>query len=882
MWKTGVTSVSFRQHTPQQIIAAAAAAGLDGIEWGADVHVPAGDLATAEQVRQLTQAAGLEVLSYGGYYRLGTSDRQELEALLASAAVLGVKDVRIWGGSKNSGDCTPEEWQALVAAAQQAALLAQERGMTLSLECHNLTVTDDWQAAQRFLQQVDSSALRMYWQPNQLKSEEYDLAAARALAPCVTNVHVFSWLEDRRLPLNAYNERWEKYFTALESGLSEQRDHAFILEFMPDDQLETLPKEAKVLNDWLLHRGRRPRPQSDCLPLLPYPRTLRRRGEDLPFAADGVLQLDDGALYTAVRPALRRRLKALTVTVGYCPAPTVRLQADAALPTEGYRLSVQADAAGMAAVTVAYAAPVGAFYALQTLEQLLTAGQGRLPQVEVEDAPDYPVRGYMLDVGRNRIPLRSELFSLVDKLAGWKINHLQLYMEGVPYAYPHYPEMWRGRELLTAEDILALDAYCKERFIELVPAQNNFGHMDVWLKERFRSLAECPDGFEFQGTKIPDPRCLNPFDPASLQLVNTLADDLLPCFSSEKYNICCDETLELGQGASKAACEADGMEAVYVDFVTKVCEVARTHGRRPMIWDDIIRHDPKQLQRLPKDVILLDWGYSAEEPIEANLQRLQQLGCTWYVCPGTGAWNCYLGSTDKMLANISRSARLGLQYGAVGLLNTDWGDAGHLQSISSGYAGIAYGAAMAWGVSQNEYLPLAHVLDVQLFEDAAGLMGDVALDAGRYNRYEGRSVGNVTQSMWLLFQQDPEAVRTVDAESFARVRSYLADIRARLERTRMQCAEAPRILAEYRWAIRLVDTIQLVGQAFQAQQRSEAERERALWQQLALEVPALEQEGRRVWQARSRQGWLEESMQQFRRLAQRAAERLSALSAEAQ
>ena len=189
---------------------------------------------------------------------------------------------------------------------------------------------------------------------------------------------------------------------------------------------------------------------------------------------------------------------------------------------------------------------------------------------------------------------------------------------------------------------------------------------------------------------------------------------------------------------------------------------------------------------------------------------------------------------------------------------------------------------MAWGVSQNEYLPLAHVLDVQLFEDAAGLMGDVALDAGRYNRYEGRSVGNVTQSMWLLFQQDPEAVRTVDAESFARVHSYLADIRARLERTRMQCAEAPRILAEYRWAIRLVDTIQLVGQAFQAQQHSEAERERALWQQLALEVPALEQEGRRVWQARSRQGWLEESMQQFRRLAQRAAERLSALSAAAQ
>ena len=64
--QTGIVSVTFRALAPEQVIALTKQAGLDGIEWGSDVHVPCGaGLRHAEHVGELTRAAGLSVLSLG-------------------------------------------------------------------------------------------------------------------------------------------------------------------------------------------------------------------------------------------------------------------------------------------------------------------------------------------------------------------------------------------------------------------------------------------------------------------------------------------------------------------------------------------------------------------------------------------------------------------------------------------------------------------------------------------------------------------------------------------------------------------------------------------------------------------------------------------------
>lgn len=42
-----------------------------------------------------------------------------------------------------------------------------------------------------------------------------------------------------------------------------------------------------------------------------------------------------------------------------------------------------------------------------------------------------------------------------------------------------------------------MDAHCRERFIELIPNQNSFGHLRAWLKHpEYLPLAEVSQGFD--------------------------------------------------------------------------------------------------------------------------------------------------------------------------------------------------------------------------------------------------------------------------------------------------------------------------------------------------------------------------------------------------
>ena len=246
MLRTGLVSISFRNLSPGEITDCTTTAGLSAIEWGADVHVPAGNVNTAGNVRELTRAAGLVVAAYGSYFRAGCSDDPagELTAVLDCASELGARIVRIWAGNKDSSELGSSEYNRLIEESRIAADMAALREITLSFECHNNTCTDDYRAALKLLERIGRDNVTMYFQPNQKKSEEYNLAAARALAPHTTNVHVFNWKNDKRYPLCGGVDLWRQYADVFRT---DGRDHAFLLEFMHDDQPASLPGEADAL-----------------------------------------------------------------------------------------------------------------------------------------------------------------------------------------------------------------------------------------------------------------------------------------------------------------------------------------------------------------------------------------------------------------------------------------------------------------------------------------------------------------------------------------------------------------------------------------------------------------------------------------------------------
>lgn len=246
--RPGLCSVTFRALAPERIVELAADAGLEAIEWGGDVHVPAGDVAAAEEIARLTADAGLAVASYGSYFRAGA--HEPLAPVLDSAEALGADRIRIWAGTIGSDAATDDDWRGTVDRLQAAAAEAEGRGISLALEFHSGTLADTAPTTLRLLDEVGSPALTTYWQPTVGASVDTVLEEYLALAAHTSAAHVFSWWpQQERLPLRARDALWTRFFAAAGSAAAPPRDA--LLEFVPGDDPALLAREAAALRDYL-------------------------------------------------------------------------------------------------------------------------------------------------------------------------------------------------------------------------------------------------------------------------------------------------------------------------------------------------------------------------------------------------------------------------------------------------------------------------------------------------------------------------------------------------------------------------------------------------------------------------------------------------------
>lgn len=239
--RAGLVSVSFRGHSPREILCAMKGAGLSYIEWGSDVHAPCHDPARLDELVALMKEFGVSCCSYGTYFRPGQTPISELEAYILAAKTLGTDVLRVWCGTKSGADMTPDEVAPLLADCRAAAEMAERHGVTLCTECHMGTFTERPEDALWLMQTVASPHFRTYWQPFQWREVEQNLAYLRNLAPYVTHLHVFQWKGAARYSLSEGTSEWQGYLALLD------KPHTLLLEFMPDDKLETLPAEARAL-----------------------------------------------------------------------------------------------------------------------------------------------------------------------------------------------------------------------------------------------------------------------------------------------------------------------------------------------------------------------------------------------------------------------------------------------------------------------------------------------------------------------------------------------------------------------------------------------------------------------------------------------------------
>lgn len=429
------------------------------------------------------------------------------------------------------------------------------------------------------------------------------------------------------------------------------------------------------------------------------------------------------------------------------------------LDTQAYELHI-----GPKEVKINYATPVGAYYAVVSLYHLKKQFAPAINCISIIDRPDLEIRGVMLDISRDKVPQLKTLMTLVDQLSLLKYNHLQLYVEGFSFGYPSFKEQWEGKETpITPEEIRELDAYCKERFIELVPNQNSLGHMQAWLEtDTYAHLAECPDGYEILPMRKMK-TTLDPTNEESIELVEQMMKDLLPNFSSNKFNANLDEPFELGHCNSASLAEEIGVGQVYLDFVLKVYELAQNESKEFWMWGDIINKHPDLLDQLPKDVTVLEWGYEQEHPYDINTRRIKEKGYEFLVCPGTSSWMTLTGRTDNMLGNIENAVLNGLKNGAKGMLLTDWGDMGHWQYLPISYPGFVYASAISWNSKTTRRLPLERYLNTHILNDNTQQLAKVILAMGRSYHFEETHLPNMSHN-FMAYQfgiTDPVMEKTI-------------------------------------------------------------------------------------------------------------------------
>lgn len=241
------------------------------------------------------------------------------------------------------------------------------------------------------------------------------------------------------------------------------------------------------------------------------------------------------------------------------------------LPAEGYKLNVSKEQ-----VRIEAARPAGFYYALQTLKQLMPrnvmAGvatsdrsQWSLPSVEIEDAPRFEWRGFMLDEGRHFFG-KDEIKRVIDMMATYKMNRFHWHLtedQGWRIEIKKYPKLtetgaWRNSKVLaygdvkpdgehyggfyTQKDIKEIVAYAKKKFIEIIPEIDIPGHSQAAVAAYPEFLACDPENkhevWLRQGISTD---VINVANPKAMQFAKDVIDELTELFPFNYIHLGGDE-----------------------------------------------------------------------------------------------------------------------------------------------------------------------------------------------------------------------------------------------------------------------------------------------------------------------------------------------------
>jgi hypothetical protein len=404
-------------------------------------------------------------------------------------------------------------------------------------------------------------------------------------------------------------------------------------------------------------------------------------------------------------------------------------------------------------VVCSAAGEAGLFYGFQTLLQLVRANrrESSLACLTIRDWPSLRWRCFQDDMTRGPSSKLATLKQHVDVGANLKMNLFTYYME-YQYAFEKHPVIGPRDGSLMPRDLAALVDYGRSQHVDILGNQQSFGH---WA----RILAHQ----EYAHLRETD-HIVTPVKEETYRLLDDLYSEVCPILPFAMFNVCCDETSGLGSGPSKTLADKIGVGGVYVRHVRRLHDLLQTkYGKRMMMWGDIILNHPDHLNEIPKDTIMLTWGYDARANFESQIIPFADSGYDFFVCPGIGNWSRILPAFRTSTTNICNFVRDGVKHGAIGMLNTAWEDDGEaLQGYK--WHGYAWGAECAWSGSATSLEDFNRRIGAVLFGEKDDHFGRAIQWLARHG-----SVGNYRFWRKDFCPTDSDGLIRAEADSYINI-----------------------------------------------------------------------------------------------------------------
>ena len=303
----------------------------------------------------------------------------------------------------------------------------------------------------------------------------------------------------------------------------------------------------------------------------------------------------------------------------------------------------------------------------------------------------------MLDCSRNAVMSVEGVKNFIDKISIMGYNSLMLYTEDT-YEIPDEPLFGYMRGRYTKKELKTIDAYAKEKGIELIPCIQTLAHLDqIFSWKRFQKIQDIYN-------------ILLVGEEETYGLIERMFEACAECFSSRRINIGMDEAHMLGLGKYLDRNGYHTRSKILLAHLNRVCEIAEKYGFKPMMWSDMFfklgsdlgnyREDgevPQEaIDSVPKNIELVYWDYTPTEKehykrvIEKHKRFNRDL---WFAgCANMG--RNYHASNEAFMKSLAASLSACREMELKNVMITIWGDYGNECPVESSLPTLAYAASI--------------------------------------------------------------------------------------------------------------------------------------------------------------------------------------------